>query len=165
MTDSFLGINNENQDQEWMRQALLLANKAKELGEVPVGAVVVCNNQVVGQGWNQPISRHDPSAHAEIIALRDAAIRLGNYRLPDAQLYVTIEPCTMCFGALVHARIKRVVFGAKEPKAGVLCSNTHLLNSDIYNHRFEWQGQVLEEECSAVIQEFFRERRLAQKNK
>lgn len=154
-----------NQDQVWMREALALAHKAKDLAEVPVGAVVVLDNQIIGRGWNQPISQHDPTAHAEIIALRNAAHTVANYRLPAAQLFVTIEPCTMCFGAIVHARIGRVVFGAKEPKAGVLCSNPYLLESEIYNHSFEWEGQVLEAECSAIIQDFFKHRRLAQKNK
>ena len=154
-----------NNDVHWMEEALLLAQKAKELGEVPVGAVVVANGQIVGRGWNQPISQHDPAGHAEIMALRDAAKRLANYRLPETQLFVTIEPCTMCFGAIVHARIRRIVYGAREPKAGVLDSNTHLVDSGIYNHQFSWSGGVLGEECSQLIQAFFKERRLANKVK
>ncbi len=148
-----------DQDKKWMTHALSLAERAMELGEVPVGAVVVRDNDLVGQGFNQPIFSHDPSAHAEIVALRDASNRLENYRLPGTTLYITIEPCTMCFGAIVHARVERVVFGAPEPKSGVLVSNPLLLDSGVYNHEIQWTGGVLEEECSEVIQRFFKRRR------
>src|SRR5690554_300266 len=112
-----------DEHEHWMRQALALAARAEEQGEVPVGAVLVREGGVLGEGFNQPISSHDPTAHAEITALRDAARRAGNYRLPDSTLYVTIEPCAMCCGALVHARVAKVVFGAREPKAGAVCSH------------------------------------------
>ncbi len=146
-------------DATWMRRALDLAERAATLDEVPVGAVVVCNDHIVGEGWNCPISSADPTAHAEIMALRDACKRMDNYRLVDCTLYVTIEPCTMCFGAIVHARVSRVVFGAREPKAGVLCSHDDVINAPIYNHRFEIEGGVLEEACAGVMQAFFQRRR------
>ena len=147
------------EDERWMAEALALAERAAALGEVPVGAVVVRAGEVIGQGWNQPISGMDPTAHAEIMALRDAARRVGNYRLLDADLYVTIEPCTMCAGAIVHARIRRVVFGASEPKAGALESRQQLFDEPWLNHRVLWQGGVLAEACSRKISAFFRERR------
>lgn len=146
-------------DAEWMSKALTLAQLAAKAGEVPVGAVVVRDNALLGEGFNLPISGCDPTAHAEIIALREAAKKSSNYRLPGATLYVTIEPCTMCLGAIVHARIARVVFGASEPKAGVLQSNPSHLNSGIFNHCFEWSGGVCESESAALIQQFFAERR------
>ncbi len=146
-------------DERWMRAALALAERAAALGEVPVGAVVVRDGEVIGEGWNQPISGQDPTAHAEIMALRDAARRVGNYRLVDADLYVTIEPCTMCAGAIVHARIRRVVFGASEPKAGALVSRQSLLDEPWLNHRVSWTGGVLAEHCSERISAFFRARR------
>ncbi|MGB0468311.1 MAG: tRNA adenosine(34) deaminase TadA [Pontibacterium sp.] len=151
------------QDEHWMRAALLLAERAAEAGEVPVGAVVVLNGEVIGEGWNHPISGHDPTAHAEVMALRDAAQRIGNYRLVDAQLYVTIEPCTMCTGALVHARIRRLVYGAAEPKSGVVCSNGGLLDQGWLNHKVEYTGGVLAEACSERISRFFRVRRAEKK--
>lgn len=146
-------------DSQFIRAALVLAQRAQELGEVPVGAVVVLDDAVIGEGFNQPISSHDPTAHAEIVALRDAAARVGNYRLPGATLYVTIEPCQMCVGAMVHARIARVVYGTPEPKAGALESAMRAHEHPSLNHRLEATGGVLEEECRHVIQEFFRERR------
>jgi len=146
-----------------MGEALSLAQKAFEMGEVPVGAVVVSDGVVIGEGWNQPISAHDPSAHAEVLALRSAAAHCENYRLPGATLYVTIEPCTMCLGAMIHARITRVVFGALEPKAGVLSSHSHLIDADIYNHRIEWRSGVRSDECMEIIQRFFKMRREAKK--
>ncbi len=152
-------------DQQWMQHALTLAERAAALNEVPVGAVVVSDDRVVGEGWNRPISSHDPTAHAEIMALRDACARVGNYRLVDCSLYVTIEPCTMCFGAMVHARVARVVFGAPEPKAGVLCSHHEVMSAPIYNHRFEWLGGVMEEECAQLMQTFFQRRREEKKRK
>ncbi len=148
-----------NQDRHWMQHALQLAAKAEALGEVPVGAVVVKDGQVVGEGWNQPIVSHDPSAHAEIMALRDAAQRLQNYRLPDCELYITIEPCTMCAGAIVHARIGRVVFAAPEPKAGAVLSNGKVFDAEHVNHRVEYLGGVCETEASGQIQAFFQRRR------
>jgi tRNA(Arg) A34 adenosine deaminase TadA len=142
-----------------MRQAMELAAQADERNEVPVGAIVVLDDQVIGRGFNSPISGCDPSAHAEIQALRDAASHLENYRLVDATLYVTIEPCSMCAGAIVHSRIKRLVFGALEPKAGVATSQTHFFEESWLNHRVEVQGGVLSEECSSMISDFFARRR------
>lgn len=143
----------------WMREALKLANEAQEQGEVPVGALVVIGNQVVGRGFNSPISRCDPSAHAEIQAIRDAATQVGNYRLPDSTLYVTLEPCTMCVGALVHARIATLVFGAKEHRTGAVESQLQLLDASAHNHRVDAIGGVLELECRELLQAFFRARR------
>lgn len=151
------------QDQFWMRKALLLAERANSVDEVPVGAVVVLNGEVIGEGWNKPISGHDPTAHAEIIALRDAASRIGNYRLVDADLYVTIEPCTMCAGAIVHARIRRLVYGASEQKAGVVDSNCQLFQRPWINHRIEVVSGVLADACSAKISAFFQRRRAEKK--
>ncbi|TCK03057.1 tRNA adenosine(34) deaminase TadA [Marinobacterium mangrovicola] len=146
-------------DRRWMEKALELAERAAGLNEVPVGALVVLDGEVVGEGWNQPISSCDPTAHAEILALRDAASRVGNYRLVGADLYVTIEPCSMCAGAIVHARIRRVVFGASEPKAGVVCSQGCFFDQSWLNHRVLWQGGVLAQRCSDRISEFFAFRR------
>ena len=142
-----------------MRAALDLARRAQERGEVPVGAVVVLDDAIVGEGFNQPIAAHDPTAHAEIVALRDAARRIRNYRLPGATLYVTIEPCQMCVGALVHARVARIVYGAREPKAGALESAMRAHEHPSLNHRLVAVGGVLEDECREVIQGFFEERR------
>lgn len=153
----------EENDLKWMRYALQLAEQAAALGEVPVGAVIVMDDQVIGEGWNQPISGHDPTAHAEIMALRDAAARVQNYRLVGATLYVTIEPCTMCAGAIVHSRIGRVVFGATEPKAGALVSNGCLFDQSWLNHWPEYQGGLLAEQCSDRISAFFRQRRAEKK--
>jgi tRNA(adenine34) deaminase len=147
------------QHQHWMRQALQLAGQAAAIGEVPVGAVVVRDGELLGQGFNKVISASDPSAHAEIIALRDAAQKAGNYRLPGATLYVTLEPCTMCAGALVHARIAELIFAAREPRAGVVCSTCQLLDEPWYNHQVKWQDGVLAGESSTMLQEFFRARR------
>jgi len=149
----------ESSDEHWMAQALERAERAAALGEVPVGAVVVLDGALIGEGWNQPISACDPTAHAEIMALRDAARRVGNYRLIGATLYVTIEPCTMCAGALVHSRVARVVYGATEPKAGVMESHGELLASPWFNYRIATQGGVLAERCSARISAFFQRRR------
>ena len=146
-----------------MRQALALAEHAARRGEVPVGAVLVRDGgsgaAVVGQGSNRVIGSSDPTAHAEINALRDAAARLGNYRLPDTTLYVTLEPCLMCAGALVHARVKRLVFGAREPRTGVVVSHARALENPAHNHRVEVSEGVLAEECASLMQRFFRERR------
>ena len=142
-----------------MRRALALADRAANEGEVPVGAVVVRDGVILGEGWNQVIATQDPSGHAEIVALRDAARVVGNYRLPGATLYVTLEPCTMCAGAMVHARIATLVFGAPEPRAGVVCSVCQLLDEPWFNHRVSWQGGVLAEESSARLKAFFQQRR------
>ena len=142
-----------------MREALGLARQALERGEVPVGAVVVVDGEVAGRGFNQPISSVDPTAHAEIVALRDAARAVGNYRLTGATMCVTIEPCLMCVGALVHARIGRLAFGAAEPKAGAIFSAVRALEHPTLNHRFEVVGGVLEDDCREVLQAFFRDRR------
>lgn len=142
-----------------MRAALLQAERARALGEVPVGAVVMLDGVIIGAGCNQPISAHDPSAHAEIIALRDAATRLGNYRLPGATLYVTLEPCAMCAGAIMHARIGRVVYGARDPKTGVAGSVLDLFAEPRLNHHAEVLGGVLADECGAMLSTFFAARR------
>jgi tRNA(adenine34) deaminase len=142
-----------------MALALAEARKAEAAREVPVGCVIVLDGRVVGTGFNQPISANDPTAHAEVVALRGAAREVGNYRLTGATLYVTIEPCMMCVGAMVHARIGRVVFGAAEPKAGALGSTIHAQDAPGLNHRLEVAGGVLEEECRAMVQGFFRGRR------
>ncbi len=142
-------------DQLWMERALVLADKAEAAGEVPVGALVVRDGEVLGEGYNSPISRHDPTAHAEVMALRDAASKVGNYRLVGATLYVTIEPCTMCAGALVHSRIARLAYGATEPKAGAVHSQNRLLESAAMNHKIEVTGGVLAERCSERISLFF----------
>lgn len=145
--------------QHWMRHALRLAQHAAALDEVPVGALVVQAGAVIGVGWNEPIRRHDPSAHAEIMALRAAATRLGNYRLPDSTLYVTLEPCPMCAGAIVQARIAQVVYGASDPRAGAAGSVFELLRSAQLNHRALVVGGILAEECASLLREFFRQRR------
>lgn len=144
-----------------MRRALALGRQAAENGEVPVGALVVMEGRAVGEAYNQPITQQDPSAHAEILALRQAAKMVQNYRLSGATLYVTIEPCTMCFGALMHARIGRVVYGASEPRAGVCESQLQLPEQRFYNHRIRVQGGVLAEECAAQMRAFFAQRRKA----
>jgi tRNA(adenine34) deaminase len=148
----------DNSDEAWMRKAIVLADEAAAVGEVPVGAVLVKGQALIGQGFNQPRLSHDPSAHAEIMALRDAALQSANYRLPGTTLYVTIEPCTMCFGALIHSRIQRVVIGALEPKAGAVISHS-LGDSAGLNHRIEVSYGVLEDECRLRMREFFDARR------
>lgn len=142
-----------------MRAAIELGREGRSRGEVPVGAVVVLDGQVIGEGFNQPVGTCDPTAHAEIVALRDAGRRIGNYRLTGATVYVTIEPCQMCVGAMIHARIARVVYGTREPKAGAIESSTRAHEHPSLNHRMEAVGGVLEEECRALIQSFFAERR------
>ncbi len=146
-------------DERLMREAVVEAQRAQRRGEVPVGAVVVLDGAVVGRGSNQPIRGMDPTAHAEIVALRDAARTAGNYRLTGAVLYATVEPCLMCAGALVHARIGRLVFGAAEPKAGAVRSVMRVLDHPALNHRVEVAGGVLEPECTALMRTFFAERR------
>ena len=142
-----------------MRLALAEAGHARDAGEVPVGAVVVFDGRVIGTGFNQPITASDPTAHAEIVAVRTAAQTLGNYRLPGTTMYVTVEPCLMCVGALIHARVATVVYGATEPRAGALVSMTRAHEFTGLNHRLEAIGGVLEDECRAVMQEFFKVRR------
>ncbi|QDX82816.1 tRNA adenosine(34) deaminase TadA [Denitratisoma sp. DHT3] len=142
-----------------MEAALALAREAGSLGEVPVGAVVVRDGEIVGRGCNQPIGRDDPTAHAEIVALRDAARNLGNYRLPGCELYVTLEPCAMCAGAIMHARIARVVFGARDPKTGVAGSVIDLFGEARLNHHAQVEGGMMAEECSALLSSFFAARR------
>lgn len=146
-------------DEIWLRHALALARRAADAGEVPVGAVVVRDEALLGEGWNRPISGHDASAHAEIVALRAAGAQAGNYRLPGCTLYVTLEPCMMCAGALVHARVQRVVFGAFDPKSGAVGSVWNALEAPGLNHRVQWRGGVLAEECRALLQGFFAARR------
>lgn len=146
-------------DREWMAKALLLAEQAGAAGEVPVGAILVKDGVAIGEGWNQPISTCDPTAHAEVVALRDAASRLENYRLPETTLYATIEPCTMCVGAMLHARVSRIVYGATEPRAGAMESQLRLTDMTHYNHKVEVVGGVLAEECSNLISNFFRKKR------
>lgn len=146
-------------DAIFMRQALDQARNAWALGEVPVGAVVVKEGEVIATGFNQPIGTHDPTAHAEIMALRAAATILGNYRLPGCELYVTLEPCAMCSGAMMHARLARVVFGASDPKTGACGSIVNLFQQEKLNHHTEVTGGVLAEECGALLKEFFTARR------
>ena len=148
-----------DQDARFMQRAIDLAARAETEGEVPVGAVVVLDGEVIGEGWNRPIGSHDPSAHAEIIAIRTACARVGNYRLTGATLYVTLEPCPMCAGAMVHARIGRVVYGATDPLAGSAGSVFDLLNSSKLNHRVATQGGVLAQQCSQQLRSFFQARR------
>jgi tRNA(adenine34) deaminase len=150
---------NSGYEEKFMHRALDLARLAATLDEVPVGAVVVKNGKIVGEGHNQSITNDDPTAHAEIVAMRNACVALGNYRLTDCDLYVTVEPCTMCVGAMVHARIKCVYFGAPEPRAGALQSQLQLLNNGPYNHSIDWFGGFFADQCSAVISDFFREKR------
>jgi tRNA(adenine34) deaminase len=157
-------LETEALDQFWMQRALELAQQAEASGEVPVGAVLVLDEQNIGEGWNQPIARHDPSAHAEMIALRQAAQRLGNYRLPGATLYVTLEPCVMCAGAMIHARLKRVVFGAYDPKTGAAGSVFDILKSDKHNHKVEVRGGVMADQCGQLLSQFFQAKRNAAKN-
>ena len=146
-------------DEQWMRRALTLAEQAARHEEVPVGAVLVRGDELLGEGWNQVISAADPTAHAEIVALRSAAAKEGNYRLPGTTLYVTLEPCTMCAGAMVHARVERLVFAAREPRAGAICSNCDTLDAAYYNHRVQWEEGPLADESAALLQSFFRARR------
>ncbi len=146
-------------DEDCMRLALEEAHRAAEFGEVPIGAVILVGGEVVSRGFNRPLGNIDPTAHAEIVALRDAAAAIGNYRLTEAIVYVTLEPCLMCVGALVHARIRRLVFGSREPKTGALGSTIDALAIPTLNHRFEVTGGVLEDECREVVQHFFKSRR------
>ena len=146
-------------DELWMEEALRAAQRALEMGEVPVGAIVVCEGKMVGRGWNRNIADNDPTAHAEILALREAGEHAGNHRLGDCELFATIEPCAMCAGALVHARIKRLVYGADDPKAGAVHSVMQVVNHPRLNHQMALRGGVLAGRCSELLQEFFRSRR------
>jgi len=146
-------------DERWLREALAMARSAQARGEVPVGAVIVCNDTIVGRGGNAPIAGSDPTAHAEIAALREAASGRGNYRLPDCDLYVTLEPCAMCAGAIMHARIRRLVFGARDPKTGACGSVVDLFAETRLNHHTRVLGDVLAEDCGALLTAFFAARR------
>jgi len=146
-------------DELWMEEALRCAQRALEAGEVPVGAVVICDGRIVGRGWNRNITASDPTAHAEVIALREAGATVGNHRLEGCELFVTIEPCAMCAGALVHARIRRLVYGADDPKAGAVVSVMQVLNHPQLNHKIEVRSGVLAGRSAEVLQTFFRNRR------
>ena len=150
---------NSDSDELWMEEALRCAQRALEAGEVPVGAVVVCDSRIVGRGWNRNITDSDPAAHAEIIALREAGAAVGNHRLADCELFATIEPCAMCAGALVHARVRRLVYGADDPKAGAVHSVMQVLNHPRLNHKIEVRGGVLAGRSAELVQVFFRKRR------
>lgn len=154
-------IIDRSNDQYFMREALALAAQGALLGEVPVGAVVVQNGEIIGRGYNCPISGSDPSAHAEMVAIREAAKAVDNYRLPGSTLYVTLEPCSMCAGLIVHSRVARVVYGALEPKAGIVQSQGQFFSQGFLNHRVLFEGGVLGEECGVMLSEFFRMRRAA----
>jgi len=153
----------EPRDEYWMQHALVLAQAAHQAGEVPIGAVLVREEKIIGEGGNAPISHADPTAHAEMIALRQAAKQIENYRLLDTTLYVTLEPCLMCVGAMVHARIKRVVFGALDPKAGAVVSKIGALDYSFLNHRVKYEGGVLALPCAEILKQFFKEKRLLHK--
>jgi len=146
-------------DEEWMWHALRLAQRAEQQGEVPVGALLVKHDRCIAEAWNQPIQSNDPTAHAEIVALRKAGQILQNYRLIDTTMYVTLEPCVMCMGAIAHARVKRLVFGAFDPKRGAVCHALQLSDAPFLNHRVEWSGGVLEYNCSEILIDFFKARR------
>jgi len=153
----------EQTHQKFMQKALLLADRAEQQDEVPIGAVLVYQGEVIGEGWNQSISLNDPTAHAEILAIRDAAKNIKNYRLNNTTLYVTLEPCSMCAGSLIHARVEQVIYGAKDLKAGAVESVHKLLDSNDKQHRVKWHGGVLAEECSLKISQFFAAKRAEKK--
>lgn len=146
-------------DEDWMWHALRLAQRAEQQGEVPVGAVLVKDDRCIAEGWNQPIQNHDPTAHAEMQALRLAGRSLQNYRLIDTALYVTLEPCVMCMGAIAHARVKRLVFGAYDPKRGAVCHALQLSDAAFLNHKIDWSGGVLQANCAELLTDFFKARR------
>ena len=149
-----------NIDEEWMQYALQLAKKSEERDEVPVGAIIVYKNKIIGEGWNQPISSNNPTAHAEIMALQDAGEKIGNYRLLDSTMYVTLEPCVMCAGAMVHARIAKLVYAVDDQKTGACGSVFYMIQAEELNHNTEIKKGVLEKECQALIKNFFKEKRL-----
>ncbi len=154
--------NFDAQDEIWINEALLLAKRAGDEGEVPVGVVVVREGKIIGRGWNRNIGQHDPSAHAEIMAMREAGIALGNYRLTACTLYVTLEPCMMCAGAMIHARLDRIVFGANDPKTGAAGGKFDLLANPAHNHAPVVDGGCLADQCSDLLKDFFRQRRRSQ---
>ena len=147
-------------DEEWMQHAFQLAKKSEEHDEVPVGAIIVYQNEIIGEGWNQPILSHDPTAHAEIIALKNAGEKIGNYRLSESSMYVTLEPCVMCAGAIVHARIAKLVFAVEDEKTGACGSVFNLVQAEELNHHVEVEKGILEKQCQTRIQDFFKEKRL-----
>jgi len=149
----------QHSDEYWMQQALRLAQKAERQDEVPVGAIIVKDNKIIAEGWNQPIQNNDPSAHAELTAMRNAGSALKNYRLTETTLYVTLEPCSMCVGAMIHGRVQRLVFGAYDMRTGATGSAINLIGDAIHNHQVEVQGGVLENECKQLLQNFFKKRR------
>lgn len=146
-------------DEAWMRHAIRLAQRAEQQGEVPVGALLVIDDHCIAEGWNRPIQDNDPTAHAEIVALRQAGQVLNNYRLIDTTLYVTLEPCVMCMGAIAHARVQRLVFGAYDPKRGAVCHALQLSDAAFLNHRVDWTGGILEADCAELLSDFFKARR------
>ncbi|QSR42844.1 tRNA adenosine(34) deaminase TadA [Aeromonas dhakensis] len=162
-SDVAVQASQHEQDERWMRHAMALAARAEGIGEIPVGAVLVLGDEIVAEGWNRSISEHDACAHAEVMALRAAGERLQNYRLLDTTLYVTLEPCCMCAGALIHSRVKRVVYGARDLKTGAAGSVFEILQDPRHNHRVELTGGVLAEACSAQLSDFFRRRRAEKK--
>jgi tRNA(adenine34) deaminase len=160
--DDFSTVNDtkrDSRDEYWMRRALNLAQQAEQEGEVPVGAVLVLDDELIGEGWNRPIVSHDPSSHAEINAIRAASLNLSNYRLPGTELYVTLEPCVMCAGAIIHARIERLVFGAHDAKAGAAGSVFNILPTNKLNHQVQVSAGVMEASCAEILQTFFKQRR------
>ena len=146
-------------DEAWMRHAIRMAQRAESQGEIPIGAVLVYNDQFIGEGWNKCIQQHDPTAHAEIVALRNAGQHIKNYRLINTTLYVTLEPCVMCMGAIAQARIKRLVFGAYDEKRGAVCHALALTDAPFLNHHVDWQGGVLQESCAELLTDFFKRKR------
>lgn len=148
-----------DRDETWMRHALRLALSAEQAGEVPVGALLVRDGELVAEGWNRPIASNDPTAHAEMVVLRAGGVALDNYRLLDTTLYVTLEPCAMCMAAIVHARVRRLVFGAYDPKRGAVCNALQLADAEWLNHKVEWSGGVLEADCADELKNFFKRRR------
>lgn len=159
MTQAVIDSATPHADEQWMRQALRLAVRAQQAGEVPVGAVLVKDGRLVAEGWNRPIGGHDPTAHAEVVALRAGAAAIGNYRVVGTILYVTLEPCVMCAGALIHARVDRLVYGAGDPKSGAAGGAINLFDAPFVNHRVRHQGGVLATECGALLSAFFKSRR------
>nr|MBT6355393.1 tRNA adenosine(34) deaminase TadA [Pelagibacteraceae bacterium] len=148
-----------NEDEKWMQIAIREANLAKNKGEVPVGAIIIQNNRIIAKAHNSPISKNDPTAHAEVLVIRNASKKLQNYRLPGTTLYVTLEPCAMCLGAVIHARINRIVFGTSDPKSGVCGSTANLTSEAFFNHKIIVNGGILEKECKKILQSFFKLRR------
>jgi tRNA(adenine34) deaminase len=148
-----------NEDEKWMQIAIREANLAKNKGEVPVGAIIIQNNRIIAKAHNSPISKNDPTAHAEVLAIRNASKKLQNYRLPGTTLYVTLEPCAMCLGAVIHARINRIVFGTSDPKSGVCGSTANLTSEAFFNHKIIVNGGILEQDCKKILQSFFKLRR------